>query len=209
MRSRSKSRFLAPAGSPFGHSSSFASSSLYPYSSAPTAFATNTRALNRSQSRLFDYTLNISTRPLAPLVLFRRSAHLPRSQVACAASASAFVPGEYSSAASASCLHLANALLLLRSRIFRQTLRSASYASSGASPTDEPLPTSPASAASPSSSSTHEHDPDFGLTFPDGSKPDLGSYLDANECWRTLIDAVRPRGESDYSAALSCLVSAC
>ncbi|ORY88988.1 asparagine synthase-domain-containing protein [Leucosporidium creatinivorum] len=71
---------------------------------------------------------------------------------------------------------------------------SASYASSGASPTDEGLATSPASAASPSSSSTHEHDPDFGLTFPDGSKPDLGSYLDANECWRTLIDAVRPRG---------------
>lgn len=82
---------------------------------------------------------------------------------------------------------------------------SASYASSGASPQDQPTATSPASAASPSSasvSSAHEHDPEFGLRFPDGSRPDMNSYLDANECWRDIVDAVRPRGASEASRDL-------
>lgn len=37
-----------------------------------------------------------------------------------------------------------------------------------------------------------EDDPEYGIKLPDGTKP--AKYLDANETWEQVVDAVKGRG---------------
>lgn len=76
---------------------------------------------------------------------------------------------------------------------------STSYRASGLPPANVALdagsPASTGSAGSPGGMELDlidEDDPEYGIKLPDGTKP--AKYLDANETWEQVVDAVKGRG---------------